>query len=338
MSAVQPSSDRHALWKLLLCLALILVIGGTISPVLYWFGKGLLKTLHESGFSNYEQQKSTWLWAEIARADFPRFFNRAILLAALVVLPLALKRLGFQRAHLPPLKPGMADGLHFFLGFVVAALLLLELGYVLASRGIYVWRPDARWLNFTPALVPALSVAVVEEILFRGFIIGLFLQTMRPGMAAFWTTFLFALVHFLKPPEGLMTHESHVGPLTGFWLIGQIFASFGHMDFFLAEFCTLFAVGWALARARLITGGVWLSIGLHAGWVFGLKYFSAVTRSSRPLREGDYLPWIGENLRIGLVPLIVVVLTGWFVGEIARCMRRKPDHHQSNAATSTSAP
>jgi uncharacterized protein len=324
MSAVQPPSERHTLWKLLLCLAIILALGGAISPVLYWLGKGVLKSLHESGFASYEQQKDVWLWAEIARADFPRFFNRAILVAAVIVLPLAIKRLGFQRAHLPTLKPGWGDGLHFFVGFVIAALLLLELGYVLASRGVYLWRTDARWFNFLPALIPALSVSLIEEILFRGFIIGLFLQTMRPGMAAFWTAFIFALVHFLKPPEGLMHHDSPVGPWTGFWLIGQIFASFGHMEFFLAEFCTLFAVGWALGRARLITHGVWLSIGLHAGWVFGLKYFSAVTKGSRPLRDGDYLPWIGENLRIGLVPLLVVVLTGWFVGEVARSTSRNP--------------
>lgn len=324
MNAVQPSSDRSSLWKLFVCLALILVLGAVISPVMYWFGKGLLKTLHESGFSSYDQQRQSWLWSEIARADFPRFFNRGVLIASLVVLPLGLKRLGFKRSHLPPLKPGAMEGLQFFMGFFMAALFLLELGWVLAHRGVYLWRPDAKWLNFAPALIPALSVAVIEEILFRGFIIGLFLQSMRPSHAAFWTTFVFALVHFLKPPEGLMNQDSHVGPLTGFWLIGQIFAHFGHMDFFLAEFCTLFAVGWALGRARLITGSIWLSVGLHAGWVFGLKYYSAVTRGSRPLRSGDYLPWIGENLRIGLVPLVVVVLTGWFVGELARCLRSRP--------------
>jgi hypothetical protein len=62
-------------------------------------------------------------------------------------------------------------------------------------------------------------------------------------------------------------------------------------------------------------------MGLHAGWVFGLKYFSALTRGSKPLREGEHLPWIGENLRIGLVPLIVVLITGWIAIAITRRIR-----------------
>ena len=107
---MQPSdSDRSSLLKLLACLALILVVAGCISPVLYWFGKGLLKTLHESGFSTYEQQKSSWLWSEITRADFPRFFNRAVLISALIILPFYLKRAGFNRELLPRIKPQGID-------------------------------------------------------------------------------------------------------------------------------------------------------------------------------------------------------------------------------------
>ena len=77
-----PEVNRSALWRLLACLALILILAAGLSPVLFWLGKGLLKALHESGFSTYEQQQQSWLWAEISKADFPRFFNRSVLIAA----------------------------------------------------------------------------------------------------------------------------------------------------------------------------------------------------------------------------------------------------------------
>jgi membrane protease YdiL (CAAX protease family) len=105
-------------------------------------------------------------------------------------------------------------------------------------------------------------------------------------------------------------------------VIGQIFGHFGHMDFLLAEFATLCAVGWVLVMARLRTGRLWAGIGLHAGWVFGLKYFSSLTRGSKELRAGEWLPWIGTNLKIGLVPLVVVLLTGWIVLRLAKGWNR----------------
>jgi len=205
--------------------------------------------------------------------------------------------------------------------FFSAASLLLQLGWGLVHGGVYLLRADAPWWGLSTPLTAALGASVVEEILFRGFVLGLLLRSMRVSTAVFWTTFVFALVHFLKPPEHVSVADDAVGWGTGFWLIGQILANFGHVEFLLADFCTLFAVGLVLAQARVRTRALWCSMGLHAGWVFGLKYFSALTRGSKPLREGDHLPWIGENLRIGLVPLMVVLITGWIAIAITRRIR-----------------
>ena len=326
MAAVQPSdspAQRSSLWKLLGCVALILVIGSAISPLLYWFGKGLLKSLHESGFASYAQQKQHWLWSEIARADFPRFFNRSILLAAVVVLPFYILRSGMDRTLLPSLKPQKGDILQMGAGFALAAVFLLEMGYLMVKYGIYTWRTDAPWLGLGPPLTAALSVALVEEIVFRGFIYGLLARSMSATVALWWTTGIFAAVHFMKPADGIMPLGSEVHLTTGFWLAGQILANFAKINFLLAEFLTLAAIGWALTKARADTGTLWLSIGLHAGWVFGLKYFSALTKTSKAVRLGDHMPWFGENLRVGLVSFLVVTLTGWLAIQAAPHLRRK---------------
>ena len=61
------------------------------------------------------------------------------------------------------------------------------------------------------------------------------------------------------------------------------------------------------------TNSLWLSIGLHCGWVFGLKLFSKLTTIPPKLQKGEYLPWVGRDLKEGLVPLLFVALTGLIV-------------------------
>ena len=66
----------------------------------------------------------------------------------------------------------------------------------------------------------------------------------------------------------------------------------------VAGFATLFLIGLILADARLRTRSLWLPIGLHAGWIFASGAFNKVAH-----REIVALPWLGQNLLIGVVPL-----------------------------------
>ena len=81
---------------------------------------------------------------------------------------------------------------------------------------------------------------------------------------------------------------------------------------------TLFAVGWVVAQMRMQTGALWAGIGLHGGWVFGLKYFTALTITSEALNRGETLPWIGSNLKIGLAPFATVLFTGFMASLLFR--------------------
>jgi hypothetical protein len=73
---------------------------------------------------------------------------------------------------------------------------------------------------------------------------------------------------------------------------------------------TLFFIGWILADARVLTRSLWLSIGLHAGWIFGSGTFSLLARQRIPA-----LPWVGKNLLIGIIPLGITALT-WVIMRI----------------------
>ena len=309
---------RSPVVKLLLWLAIVLVGGALLAPVLFAGGKGMLGALPPGGAGGF----TAWLSDEIRKADFARYFNRAVLVVALLTIWPLIRWARFDREIFPPWRPAGTGLRELGIGFVLAAGLLLALGWGCAAQGVYLVRKDAPWLALGAALFPALSVAVVEEFFFRGGLLGLLLRSLSERWAVVWGVFLFAIVHFMKPPEGVTIPDAEVAWHSGFRVIGQIFGHFGHMDFLLAEFATLCAVGWVLVMARLRTGRLWAGIGLHAGWVFGLKYFSSLTRGSKELRAGEWLPWIGTNLKIGLVPLVVVLLTGWIVLRLAKGWNR----------------
>jgi hypothetical protein len=292
MRHVQPGnpSNYADLQRLALFILGVLCAGALLSVPLFLGTQWGLQALHITSAN-----ARSWPLTEIVKADFPRFFNRAILISALIGLPLMIRASRSSSRKDRPL-PGTAnfasrlrspigpDLRQWLTGFLLAAGLLLTLGWAYCRAGVYEMNPKPGWTA---------------------------LRSMGARSALFWTTSIFAIVHFLKPPESFSLPASQVSWHSGFDIIGAIFGHFGNLDFILAEFFTLFAVGWVVGQARLTTGSLWPGIGLHGGWVFGLKYFSVLTHGSKALNRGHYLPWIGENLKIGLFPLAVVLFTGW---------------------------
>ncbi|WP_395750608.1 type II CAAX prenyl endopeptidase Rce1 family protein [Prosthecobacter sp.] len=310
MQAASPGSSP-ALPKLLLYLLAVMLGGALLSAPLFHLGKAAHGWLSASSW--HEAGMVKWLLSEIERAQFTRYFNRAVLVCALLFIWPFMRWVRLERSLLPAWQP-LGTGLReWATGFFLASGLLLVLGFIFLQLGAYQLRPDARWLKLGEPITAALGAGIVEEFFFRGLLLGLLLRTMAESKALVSLTFVFALVHFLKPPEGWQISDADVTWSSGFLVLKQIAAGFGDVHFLLAEFATLFAVGWVLAKMRMQTGALWAGIGLHGGWVFGLKYFSALT-----LYTGSWLPWIGANLKVGLAPLFTVLLTGWIASRLVR--------------------
>jgi membrane protease YdiL (CAAX protease family) len=285
-------------------------MAAAISPWLYQAGKSLAAQAAAHELAAIWE----WLGASCGRAKFGRFFDRSLLLSALVLLPLLLRRIRIlHRADAVPLE---ARAHHCWRTAVVQALagcliaggLLWGMGMLLELAGAYVPKavahaPGKLWSKI---LMPALAAAVVEEWLFRGVLLGLWLRFTRPLAAAFGTSLWFAILHFLKPPSGtVIADPAH--PLAGFDLLGKILLHFADPRFFVTDFATLTLVGMILALARLRTGALWFSIGLHAGWIAAFKAFNMWYKSvpGHPLQ-----PWgVGESLRSGLLPLATLAVT-----------------------------
>jgi membrane protease YdiL (CAAX protease family) len=335
--------------KIFLYVAASLVLAAAIAPWLYNFGMGLAEVTEGKDTNAL----LTWIGDAARRSsdNFPRFFDRSLLLSALLLLcPLvAWLRVGRDCAafrdtpwslRLPesvvsdrgqPLcrnRHGMAQGI---CGFLLAGGLLLISGWIMVKAGFFMWRDAAEstqgavnrwvieidwWGAIRKALPSSIMVSLVEEVLFRGILLGIFLRAMRPAAAIITVSFFFAFVHFLEPPLGAAVEDPEALD-AGFVFLGHILARFGDPLSMVGKFFMLLSLGVVLGVARWRTASLWLPIGLHAGWVFCYQVFKSATWPVVGLPPvAEWL--VGGSMKEGLLPLVVVVITGLLVVMMTR--------------------
>lgn len=277
--------------KILVYLLATILLGALLAPPLYWAGHALA----EQGVMRF-----------LGETEFQKFFNRAILVAAIALLWPTVRWLNIRSVHELGLQRDQHWLRHLLAGFAIAAVLVGVMAAAYVQTGVYRWKSELPWGTVPGVALSAAAVALLEEALFRGAFLGLFRRSLRPLPALFWVTSLFAVLHFLKPDDRLVVER--VSWLSGFQLLPHTFHQFTEPMTLLAAFTTLFALGWILGYATLRTHALWMSIGLHAGVVFVKMTFSKFTK-----REAEYLPWIGSKLEIGLVPVLVLAIAGILV-------------------------
>src|SRR5262249_10099431 len=158
-----------------------------------------------------------------------------------------------------------ADGI---VGFLIALIPLLCGGVILIGVGVYSLRQHFLWSKMPAVLIASTVVPIIEELLFRGFILGVLVRSLPRVVAIFLTSALFPIIHFLKPPERPLPNDA-INWLSGFNSIAHSFSQFIDPLLVAGGFLTLLVIGWILADARLARRSLWLPIGLHAGWIFG---------------------------------------------------------------------
>jgi len=308
-----PGFFQSDVFKILVFVAGTIVLGALLAPLLYWGGKSLV-----AGGS----LKGGWLNGlhdSMASALFFRYFNRGILVGALIMLWPILRWMKSGKSTAKGkflsglgLEPNPVWWKHWGIGLVAAGVPILLLGWIYVSLDLYkmsVGKGHSMVSILFGALGTGLAVAFLEEFVFRGALFAVMGRVLRPRPLLISLSAFFALVHFLHPPFILNMPEITIW--TGFWMIGQIFGQFSDPLFLAAEFAVLFAIGWVLGYVRMKTASLWLGIGLHAGWVFGVKVLSPLT--VRNFKSGEMMPWLGDNLRVGAVSSLVVCLTGLFL-------------------------
>jgi CAAX protease family protein len=268
------------------------LIGALVAPILFWSAQSLA---------------AHGVFSFLARYDFETFFHRALLIAAVLLLWPLLRVSHVRRMADLGLAHNTRWGGDLCAGAVVSVVPLLCCGALLIAFHVYSFRHSFAWARFGKMFVASIAVPFIEEPFFRGIILGVLLRTGRKYAAIFTVSALFAVVHFLKAPE--RTSEI-VTWVSGFSSIAHALDGIGDPMMLGSALATLFCIGWILADARVLTHSLWLSIGLHAGWIFSSGAFSRLAR-----QQTLALPWIGKNMLVGIIPLGVVALT-WIIMRI----------------------
>lgn len=308
---------RSPLVQLLGYLAAVIILSATLAPMLWHGGQWLVGLV-----TSFKQQSTPligWIGQKLGSSDFGRYFNRSFLISALVLLYPFLKWMGASRATLG-LTPNPRRWSDLAGGFIIAAAPLLLMGGLFMLVGAYRYKPaDNLSTIITRTISSTLAVPLLEEFIFRGVFLGLALRAARPWTAILWVSLVFAILHLIKPPNPLPVEITNF-PVTwssGWELMRLIFRGYGDPSFFISEVATLVMVGIILAWSRCRTSSLWLPMGLHGGWVFGVGIFGGFAKTTKSLQSGGWdftigdvhIPLIGTNLKLGLAPLIVLMLT-----------------------------
>jgi CAAX protease family protein len=325
---LEPKRSHRDLLLIVAYVAGVLVFAALLAPWLQAAGQTFAHLGQERGWRDVRGLGGIVKAAE--KTELPGYFDRAALLAALAGLWPLFRVLKIEWRSVVGRVTPSTGWRQMLAAFAIAALLLLAMGALCLWLPVCTLGRNPPWLSIGPPLASGFTVAVLEEFLFRGAMLGILRRSLSVRAAVFWTTVIFAVLHFLKPPEhGSMVHDP-VTWASGFAVIPQLFRGFGQWQNFLAEFLLLLGVGWVLARARVATDGLWAGIGLHAGWVACMKYFMQATATTPALRHGDLMPWFAENHCrsivspvVGFVPLAIILLTG-FIALRAVTPRREP--------------
>jgi membrane protease YdiL (CAAX protease family) len=256
-------------------------LGALLAPPLYWIGRSI------PAFTD---------------VNFQRFFNRAVLLAALALLWPLCRWLKIRGVNDLGLSKNPRPGLDLSIGLVLALGSMAALGCALLSLKSYELRTSLPWRKLAMLPITAAVVAIVEEAFFRGALQGLVQRSSSKLVALVFVAALFSILHFLKPEDRVIDQVSWISGLT---LLPDTFRRFTQPAQVLGGFTTLFLVGLLLGFSRMRTASLWMPIGLHAGWIIGKMGFSKITR-----HIATASPWFGSDLLVGAGPLIVLAVTG----------------------------
>lgn len=249
---------------------------------------------------------------------FPRVFDRTVMLTTVLVLISQARGLRL----LPLIQSGFANpsGLAsrvqiISLGLAISLLVIAILwimAIIIAPLGA---RID--WLSITVA-VPRLTlaaaiIAFIEEAFFRAFLLKGLVADFGSRPALIISSAFYSAAHLVRSPARF--YLTSLDWIAGFRCIASGLSNLAAPES-AATLFGLFLLGLLLGRAFLATAGVYLSIGLHTGFVFGAKLWrlGAPTAALLPHWLGGY----GSQPMIsGVAAWIAALVLLVFIGPIS---------------------
>ncbi len=280
------------------------------------FFTALLSPWAALAWENFLSANPGW---ENLRYSFGKIFNRMFMICGIVLFFFCRPFLKLGPVSDLGLAPRSLAWTDISVGFGLALASMAALALAMSLAGVFT--PFFRLFlarsleRCATALLAAVSVGFIEEILFRGVIFKGLRADLGRLRAYLFAGLIYSAIHFVKPSSDVA-----LGELDGWtgvrYLIGS-FAPFLDLDDLFPGLVGLFLIGAVLCYAFERTGTLYLSIGLHAGWIYSLK----TLRVFGDFRRGD-LGWLfgstDPKVASGAVTWIGILLVGIAVGWLTR--------------------
>ena len=178
---------------------------------------------------------------------------------------LSLRLLGIrtQRAHIVVFQ-GLAAGL-VIIAAIEAHLLLLGIHGLDEER---LFSLDHIFMLLFTGLLTGLLVGIVEELMFRGALLGALSRQTNQAVALVAVSLVYAAAHYLKFRD--LPADAAINWYTGVTMVPPALFQFADPARYDAMI-TLFFLGLLLGLVRFLTGNLVLCIGIHAGVITGEK-------------------------------------------------------------------
>lgn len=243
------------------------------------------------------------VFAPLAANPFYRFVLRSILgLAFLGLWPLLRECRMLNRRELGlantcrPLRQ-IATG--FALGFGSLALVAV-LAILCQGRALNLSHTTPEFLHYLRDTIAAsIIVPILEELIFRAALFGILRKTFAIPLAMILSSAIYASVHFLQKAPA----PAHVDWLSGFQVLPEMFKPPPDGLPLVPALFTLFVAGMILALAYQRTGALFLSMGLHGGWIFWIKSYHFLTTDTPGASRAV---WGSDKLIDGWLPFIIL--------------------------------
>jgi membrane protease YdiL (CAAX protease family) len=310
--------------KIVLYFIAVFVLGAVLAPPLFWTVRAAKGAAESRGWIYYETREKPVKKGDRPKKDavkimetktrgplrwldagFGKIADRATIFAAIALLVPLFRSLRIRSTAELGLERNPFRARDFLVAYSTAVGMMALLAFILLKMGLYVFKQPTPWVDLWLPAVSGLAVAFLEEWIFRGAFLGTFRRTMKPWPALAAVSALFAFVHFIQPRERPELDVVHWW--SGFELLPHRFESFAEPGLLFGGFVTLFCFGWVCGWTTLRTRGLAMAIGFHAGMVLGKFGFNRIAERSD---SRDLLPWLGEDLAVGLVAVGVIILVG----------------------------
>jgi uncharacterized protein len=255
----------------------------------------------------------------VAREDripFSRIFDRFFMISGVLLFFAYRPLLKIESPSQLGLMPRTRAAHDIAIGLCLALGSMLVLGFIMSLAEVY--KPFFRLSlsesleQCAKALLTAFTVGFLEEIFFRGIIFRGLLEDWKPLPAFVVANLFYSALHFVKPAEEYFL--SGIDPWAGFRHLFSTFAPFVEPAQIAPGIIGLFLIGIVLSYAFVRTGTLYLSIGLHAGWIISIKtvrVFGDYTRENLGWLFGSTDPKIVSGAMTWAGVILVGVAVHW---------------------------